>query len=83
MNSPKFKALWGSPPSLTLTKKVPIIDIIIPEAAINKGSNTALISIPENYKILGFITAGIEEKITSTKDKKTKKKLTHNEYFSK
>ena len=43
----------------------------------------SLISIPENYKILGFITAGVEEKITSTKIKKTKKKLTHNEYFSK
>ncbi len=43
----------------------------------------SLISIPENYKILGLITAGVEEKITRTKNKKTKKKLTHNEYFSK
>ncbi len=43
----------------------------------------SLISIPENYKILGFITAGVEEKITRTKNKKAKKKLTHNEYFSK
>ena len=43
----------------------------------------SLISIPENYKILGFITAGVEEKIPSTKNKKTKKKLIHNEYFSK
>ena len=47
-NSPIFKALWGSPPSLTFTKKVPIIDMMIPDAAINNGSNTALISIPEN-----------------------------------
>ncbi len=43
----------------------------------------SLISIPENYKILGFITAGVEEKTTNIKKKMTKKKLTHNEYFSK
>ncbi len=43
----------------------------------------SLISIPENYKILGFITAGVEEKTTNTKNNMTKKKLTHNEYFSK
>ena len=43
----------------------------------------SLISIPENYKILGFITAGVEEKTTNIKKKMTKKKLNHNEYFSK
>ncbi len=43
----------------------------------------SLISIPENYKILGFITAGIEEKATSIKKNVPKKKLTHNEYFNK
>ena len=43
----------------------------------------SLISIPENYKILGFITAGIEEKGTSMKKNVAKKKITHNEYFSK
>lgn len=43
----------------------------------------SLISIPENYKILGFITAGIEEKDTSMKKNVAKKKITHNEYFSK
>ena len=48
INSPAFNALCGLPPSFTLTKKVPIIDIIIPEAAINSGSKTALSSTPEN-----------------------------------
>ncbi len=43
----------------------------------------SLISIPEDYKILGFITAGIEEKATSIKKNVPKKKLTHNEYFNK
>ena len=43
----------------------------------------SLISIPESYKILGFITAGIEEKATSIKKNVPKKKLTHNEYFNK
>ena len=43
----------------------------------------SLISIPEGYKILGFITAGIEEKATSIKKNVPKKKLTHNEYFNK
>ena len=45
-NSPVFKALWGLPPSLTRTKKVPIIDMIIPVAAMNNGKITALISLP-------------------------------------
>ena len=47
-NSPVLRALWGSPPSLTLTKKVPTIDIIIPAAAMKSGSNTAFILISEN-----------------------------------
>ena len=40
-NSPKFKAACGDPPSLTFTKKVPIIDITIPTAANTKGRYTA------------------------------------------
>jgi len=43
----------------------------------------SLISIPKNYKILGFITAGIEEKGTSMIKNVVKKKITHNEYFNK
>ena len=43
----------------------------------------SLISIPEGYKILGFITAGIEKKATSIKKNVPKKKLSHNEYFNK
>ena len=51
-NSPLFSAFWGSPPSLTRTRKVPIIDIIIPEAAISKGNITKLISNPPITTIL-------------------------------
>ena len=69
INSPIFKALWGSPPSFTLTKKVPIIDIIIPEAAINNGSNTAFISIPENsLKLIKAAPNTIAPIIEPTKD---------------
>ena len=47
-NSPVFNAACGLPPSLTLTKNVPIIDIIIPVDAIKSGSKIAFVSPPEN-----------------------------------
>ena len=41
------------------------------------------LSIPNDYLILGFVTAGVE-KSTNVKKKNTKrKKLIHNEYFTK
>ena len=41
-NSPLFRAFWGSPPSFTETMKVPIIETMIPDAAMSRGSNTKL-----------------------------------------
>ena len=32
-----FSAVWGDPPSLTLTKNVPIMDMTIPTADSAKG----------------------------------------------
>jgi nitroreductase len=41
------------------------------------------LSIPDEYLLLGFVTAGIE-KVNNNKNKETKrKKIIHNEYFSK
>ncbi len=43
-----------------------------------------LFSIPNSYKIIGMITAGVEDNnSSSSKISHTKKKLTHNEFFSK
>ena len=39
--SPKFNALCGSPPSFTLTKNVPIIEVRIPTLAKTSGRRTA------------------------------------------
>ena len=39
--------------------------------------------IPDTYQIIGMITAGVEDSNTDiSKNKNTKKKLTHNEFFS-
>ena len=39
--------------------------------------------IPETYQIIGMITAGVEDTNTDvSKNKNTKKKLIHNEFFS-
>jgi hypothetical protein len=54
---PVFNPFWGFPPSFTLTKKVPIIETIIPAAARNKGRITQkalrmeLIEIPVYTKM--------------------------------
>ena len=40
-NSPTFNAVCGFPPSFTFTKKVPIIDMIIPIEANTNGKYTA------------------------------------------
>ena len=43
-----------------------------------------LLNIPENYLVIGLITAGVENKSNISKSKKRKrKKLIHNEKFSK
>lgn len=41
------------------------------------------LSIPDEYLILGFVTAGVEKKARSNKKNKKRKKLIHNEYFTK
>ena len=41
------------------------------------------LSIPSEYLLLGFITAGLEKDIDVEKKSSKKRKLTHNEYFSK
>ena len=43
----------------------------------------SLLLIEESYKILGFVTAGIEGKVNVQNKDVIKKKLTHNEYFEK
>ena len=42
--TPIFSAVWGLPPSLVFTKKVPNIETKIPDAAKNNGKNTRLFS---------------------------------------
>ena len=43
-----------------------------------------LFKIPNDYQIVGMITAGVEDSnVVSYKEKSIKKKLTHNEFFSK
>ncbi len=43
-----------------------------------------LFKIPNEYQIVGMITAGVEDSnVVSSKEKSIKKKLTHNEFFSK
>ena len=43
-----------------------------------------LLTIPENYLVIGLITAGVENDSTTTKSKEIKrKKLVHYEKFSK
>jgi|TARA_B100000965_G_scaffold319841_1_gene280790 nitroreductase len=43
-----------------------------------------LFKIPNDYQIVGMITAGVEDSnVVSSKEKSIKKKLTHNEFFSK
>ena len=43
----------------------------------------SLLQIEESYKILGFVTAGVEGNVNTKKKDATKKKLTHDEYFEK
>ena len=43
----------------------------------------SLLQIEESYKILGFVTAGVEGNVNTKKKDTTKKKLTHDEYFEK
>ena len=42
--TPILSAVWGLPPSLVFTKKVPNIETKIPDAAKNNGKNTRLFS---------------------------------------
>ena len=43
-----------------------------------------LFKIPNDYQIVGMITAGVEDSnLVSSKEKSIKKKLTHNEFFCK
>ena len=43
-----------------------------------------LFKIPNDYQIVGMITAGVEDSnVVSSKEKSIKKKLTHNEFFNK
>ena len=41
------------------------------------------LSIPDDYLILGFVTAGVEKSANVKKKNTTRKKLIHNEYFTK
>ena len=41
------------------------------------------LSIPDDYLILGFVTAGVEKLANVKKKNTTRKKLIHNEYFTK
>ena len=41
------------------------------------------LSVPDEYLILGFVTAGVENMNNSKKKKTKRKKLIHNEYFTK
>ena len=41
------------------------------------------LSIPDDYLILGFVTAGVEKSANIKKKNTTRKKLIHNEYFTK
>ena len=41
----------------------------------------SLLQIEESYKILGFVTAGVEGNVNTKKKDTRKKKLTHDEYF--
>lgn len=41
------------------------------------------LSIPDEYLILGFVTAGVEKTNSVSNKNKKRKKLIHNEYFSK
>ena len=41
------------------------------------------LSIPDDYLILGFVTAGVEKLANIKKKNTTRKKLIHNEYFTK
>ena len=41
------------------------------------------LSVPDEYLILGFVTAGVENMNSSKKKKTQRKKLIHNEYFTK
>lgn len=43
----------------------------------------SLLQIEESYKILGFVTAGVEGNVNTKKKDTRKKKLTHDEYFKK
>ena len=43
----------------------------------------SLLQIEESYKILGFVTAGVEGNVNTKKKDTRKKKLTHDEYFEK
>ena len=43
-----------------------------------------LFKIPHDYQIVGMVTAGVEDNnVVNSKKNNTKKKLTHNEIFSK
>jgi hypothetical protein len=49
----------------------------------NRRSVHNLLDIPEDYLVIGMITAGIENKVDVTTSSKTqRKKLIHNEKFS-
>jgi hypothetical protein len=41
------------------------------------------LSIPDDYLILGFVTAGVEKSANVKKKNIARKKLIHNEYFTK
>ena len=41
------------------------------------------LSIPDDYLILGFVTAGVEKPANVKKKNIARKKLIHNEYFTK
>ena len=43
----------------------------------------SLLQIEESYKILGFVTAGVEGNVNTKKKDTREKKLTHDEYFEK
>lgn len=67
--------------------------LLIEEAGLRSGflgshnmSNDKIkkhLSIPDEYLLLGFITAGVENKSKNNTKSRKKRKIVHNEYFSK
>lgn len=67
--------------------------LLIEEAGLRSGflgshnmSNDKIkkhLSIPDEYLLLGFITAGVENESKNNTKTRKKRKIVHNEYFSK